>query len=290
MKRVVDRHTVAHLWANRAQSEARTATGNFYFENERIWSYGSHFLIAYHTQNSRGEHAVVITRRRYSNTTAEQVGIVRNASNHLKQLIVPEAGMDSVQLFEKWYQEITGIAGSLNSARKPEKYVTRIRDIMEEAESYAGFYALELPLRLLEAGQIQNLAQYTAVLEKEAAFAKAEGEKRKAEKICAHKTQLREWRTFKTGYIKKRDGYDYLRFHEQTKRVQTSQKVEIPEAIARMFYERVLETMQAGGCEDCRMTLMEKYDVKVINKDFIQVGCHKISLKEIKSFAKKLGW
>ncbi|SEO10869.1 hypothetical protein SAMN05192574_105334 [Mucilaginibacter gossypiicola] len=290
MKKVVDRHTVAHLWANKAQSEARTARGNFFFNDDRIWSYGSHFLIAYHTHNDRGQHAVVITRSRYSNTTAEQVGIVRSASGHLKQLTVPEAGMDNRQLFEKWYDEITGIAGKLGNARKPEKYIAQIRGIMAEATAYVEFFGIEMPERMVEAGKIQSSEQFAAMLAKEAELTKTAFEKRRAAENKAHKSQLKDWRAFKTAYIKTRDGYDYLRFNHTTKRVQTSQRVEIPEAIAREFYNLVLQTIASGGCADCRISLMEKYEVAEINKDFIKVGCHKITLKEIRSFTRKLGW
>ncbi|WEA00718.1 hypothetical protein [Mucilaginibacter sp. SJ] len=290
MKRVVDKHTVAHLWANRSQSDARTATGNFFFESDRIWSYGSHFLIGYHTQNDRGHRAVIITREKNSNTTNGQVNIVLSASNHLKQLRVPVAGMDHEQLFEKWYEEIKGIAGNLQRARKPERYISQIRCVFDDAEQYAEFYRLDLPANLVEVGAIQNLSQYSAVIEKEAALRKAEEEKRYKRDFKIHQVQLKDWRAFKTNYINKRIGFDYLRFDKDTNRVQTSQRVEIPEAIARRFYRLVIETIEKGGCTDCNMTLMDRYEVEEINKDFIRVGCHKITMKEIRAFIKKQGW
>ncbi|GGA95723.1 hypothetical protein [Mucilaginibacter rubeus] len=290
MKRVVDKHTVAHLWANRSQSDARTASGNFYFENDRIWSYGSHFLIGYHTQNDRGQHAVIITREKNSNTTNGQVNIVLSASNHLTQLRVPVAGMDHEQVFEKWYEEIKVIAGNLQTARKPEKYVSQIRGVFSDAEKYAEFYGLAVPENLIEAGAIQNLDQYSAIVQKEAAFRKVEEEKRYKRDFKIHQAQLKDWRAFKTTYVKTRIGFDYLRFDSKSKRVQTSQRVEIPEAIAKRFYGFVIEAINNGGCTECNMTLMDKYRVEEINKDFIRVGCHKISLKEIKTFVKKQNW
>ncbi|WP_184549857.1 hypothetical protein [Mucilaginibacter sp. FT3.2] len=282
MKRVVDKHTVAHLWANRLQTDARTATGNFYFENEKIWSYGSHFLIAYHAQNDNGEHAVVITRNKYSVTTSEQVSIVRAASSHLNQLIVPDAGISREPLLKKWYNEITGIAANLQRARKPEKYIYQIRTVIHEARRYADFFGFELPACLRKAGEIQNAAQYAEVLENENTFRKKEEEKNRIEEQKIHRLQLKDWRALKSGYIKKRDGFDYLRFDKSTNRVQTSQRVEIPATIARNFYALVLDSLTDGGCKNCKMTLMDRYEVNEINKDFIKVGCHKISIKEIK--------
>jgi hypothetical protein len=79
LKKVVPSETVAHLWAHRAQSEARNAQGNVYFEGDTIWSYGSHFPIARHVENKRGEHAILFTTRTHSITTAKHLSIVRRA-------------------------------------------------------------------------------------------------------------------------------------------------------------------------------------------------------------------
>ena len=101
---------------------------------------------------------------------------------------------------------------------------------------------------------------------------------------------LKEWRKFKAGRIYTADGFDYLRFNPKTGRVETSQRVEIPEPVARRFYAFVLDTISGGGCSNCNMKLMDMYEVIDINKEYIRVGCHKISLKEIRSFTKKLNW
>lgn len=79
MKTVVSSSQVAHLWAHKTQSEARTATRNFYFRDETIYSYGGHFPIARHTENSKGEKAILFTTRDYSNTTSKHKLEVRRA-------------------------------------------------------------------------------------------------------------------------------------------------------------------------------------------------------------------
>lgn len=61
---------VAHLWAHQAQDSARIGgRGNFYFEGDTIYSYGSHFPIARHVETKRGR-AVLFTTRDYSVTTS----------------------------------------------------------------------------------------------------------------------------------------------------------------------------------------------------------------------------
>ena len=54
-KHVFDTGEVSHLWANRAQDEARNRQGNLYFTGDTIYSYGSHFPIARHVRNGAGQ-------------------------------------------------------------------------------------------------------------------------------------------------------------------------------------------------------------------------------------------
>ncbi len=102
---------------------------------------------------------------------------------------------------------------------------------------------------------------------------------------------LAKWRNFEfTGYFNNHTGFDFLRFNEVENRVETSQQVRIPADIAKHFYGLVLRTISLGGCTDCNIRLMNAYEVKQINKNFIQVGCHKIEIKEIQALTNKLGW
>jgi len=290
MKRVVNKYTVAHLWANQEQEDARTPTGNLYFNSNGIFSYGSHFLIGKHVQNSSGERAILITKRTYSNTTNAQINIVRSAARHIKQIRVPDPDQNVSYNFEKWYVEIKNIACKLASARKPEKYVLMIQDVISEVKSYAGFFSLEVPEYLLAAGEITDNEQYAAVLKKEVEYRKIQAEKERIAQEKLLKTQLKDWRNFKTYYLRTYGGYDYLRFNKENNRVETSQRIEIPAAIAQAFYGLVLQTIAHGGCTNCNMVLMDRYQVDEINSDFIKLGCHKITIKEIKSFTKKLRW
>lgn len=290
MRRVVDKHEVAHLWANQLQDDARTPSGNLYFNHNGIFSYGSHFLIACHVENSRGEKAILVTKRTYSNTTNAQINIVRSASRHIKQLFVPDPDENKGELFEKWYLEIKHVADKLANARKPEKYVLQIRGIINEVKAYAEFFDCEIPEYLLLGVDIEDNAQYAEVVKKEAELRKAQQEKEHQENVQRLKKRLKDWRAFKTPYIKIYGSYDFLRLNKTTNRVETSQRVELPAEIARNFYKLILETIAEGGCTNCNMVLMDRYNVIEINKNFIKVGCHQISIAEIKTLTKKLGW
>lgn len=79
MKRVVDNSQVAHLWANKSQSGARSNNGNFYFEGATIYSYGRHFAIARHVTKLNGESAILMTWRQYSVSTAQHISYTQRA-------------------------------------------------------------------------------------------------------------------------------------------------------------------------------------------------------------------
>jgi len=80
-----------------------------------------------------------------------------------------------------------------------------------------------------------------------------------------------------------------LRYNETSKRVETSQGIEIPVIMANKFYKHILSVNKKGGCTDCPTKLME-YDVKEINSKFIVIGCHNVDIKEINKIATLLQW
>jgi hypothetical protein len=82
-KHVFDTGEIPHLWAHKVQDSARNAQGNLYFENETIYSYGSHFPIARHVVDNltkkTSRPAVLFTTRGYSVTTNRHISAVRSA-------------------------------------------------------------------------------------------------------------------------------------------------------------------------------------------------------------------
>jgi hypothetical protein len=76
MKKVLNADNVAHTWAYQTQNEAFTPNRSFYFYGPTIYSYGSHFPIAKHATNSKGENKILFTTRKYSNTTAKHINKV----------------------------------------------------------------------------------------------------------------------------------------------------------------------------------------------------------------------
>ncbi|MES2395874.1 MAG: hypothetical protein V4549_07720 [Bacteroidota bacterium] len=289
-KTVFPTNEIAHLWANKTQSEARNSAYNLFFDNESIYSYGRHFLIAKHVTNSAGKTAVLFTKNSYSNTTAKHIGLVRSASSHLDKIYVPDPANDKYKNFASWISEIESIASNLVKAKKPEIYLNQISVINSEVKAYTKFFDMDMPENLLTALNIANKEQYTEY--KNSALERAEKEKKEQENeaLKKYKLELKKFRAFAIGAIYNAFiGIDYLRYNEKSKRIETTQGVQIPVGIAHKFYKHIKSVNKKGGCTDCKGKLMN-YDVKQINSKFIEIGCHKIEIKEIEKIATLLKW
>lgn len=131
MKKVVDKETVAHLWANKVQSEARNSSGNFYFRGDTIYSYGGHFPIAKHI-----EGGILMTYRTYSNTTAKHIGCVRMASSHLTKIYCYNPADLAVYNVERMVKDMYLELRGIEKARKPENYIRKASVYYEYIKAY----------------------------------------------------------------------------------------------------------------------------------------------------------
>lgn len=291
MKTVLDKNEVAHRWANQLQSEGRTAGRNFYFHGDTIYSYGGHFPIAKHVTNKKGERAILFTFRGYSNTTAKQIHVTRMACSH-KNIILVDTPTDlTIKTFDGYINKIKSELKGLGTARKPEKYIDPAMYYFGEAKKYADFFGLKLPKELIKLIDSVNSGEYKQYLIKEADRIAKEKAKREKE----HKKQFIEsialFRSFEVERLYNRlFDRDYLRYNPETKRVETSQGVEIPTEAARRAYNWIKETVKAGGCNgECSYKILD-YEVKSVTPELVTIGCHKIDLSEIEQIAVKLGW
>lgn len=294
-----DRNEIAHLWSNQIQDDARNSSGTFYFRNETIYSYGSHFPIAKHVTNSKGEKAVLFVNWSYSVSTSKHIQSVRHAANHLNIIYCRMTTGNSYSggmlghdgNFQAWENTINAIALKLAKARKPEIHLNAIAAEFSEAKKYAEFFGIKIPKTLQLAGDITSKDKFSAYHEKRQKALKAEEAKKTNTLKKMHTEELENWRNFKT-YSRSmyhRNREDYLRFDPLTDRIETSQGIQIPLEIGHTFYKLVLRVRASGGCKNCEHTILG-YSVKEINKAFIQVGCHKIDMLEIQKLALSLGW
>jgi hypothetical protein len=267
MKHVVKKSEVAHLWANKVQSDARNAGGNFYFDNETIYSYGSHFPIAKHATNERGERAVLFTERKYSNTTSKHLNATWSACRHLNVIDCWDPHGTHDQNFSSWANTAKMSAEKLLKAKKPEIYLNQLAEVKLKAEKYADFFNITMPRDLQDIINVKDKREFAEFAAKEAEY-RAEQEKiRQAELKAKHKKELAKWLKGETNRLYIHNGYDYLRTTDSCT-VQTSQGVDIPISIAENLWWAIVSKKLPIGAK------VLHYTVNQFDDKLIKIGCH----------------
>ena len=121
MRHVYPNHEIPHPWAHQSQDEARNSTHSLYFEGPTIYSYGSHFPIARHVTNVRGEKAVLFTTAHHSVTTSGHCSAVAVA-------IPPNVPVFRVPHLRSGWDELPDHADNV------ESYVRRIAELLGKAK------------------------------------------------------------------------------------------------------------------------------------------------------------
>jgi hypothetical protein len=280
MKKVfTDISQVAHLWANQLQEEARNS-GNFYFYDKIIYSYGRHFPIAKHIEKD-GERAVLFTTRGYSNTTARHIAVVRHAASHLNVIKCYNPNTTHEENFNRWKIDAELVAAKLPKAKKPEKYLNELEYINSQAIKYAHFFGLELPAILTTILSIKDKNEYTAYHDQKTAILEAERLKREAELKKQHKKALTEWKAGKTSRLYTRIETDYLRLNKEAARIETTQAVQIPMELGKRLYNSIKEnTLKVGD-------KVLNFEVNEVGAK-VKIGCHTFTKKYLLQFGSQV--
>ncbi len=279
MRNIFTNSELAHIYANQTQQSGRNSNGSFYFSGKTIYSYGRHFPIAKIVTNQQGQECMLFNFRSYSNTTAKQISIVRNATRQYKKIYCysPE---DSHEInFKAWLNLAEIQAEKLQKAKKPELYLNQLSILNREATEYAEFFSIDIPLSLLAVLSIKDKKENLVYMSKKAEFMKIEkAKKEKAQKI-EYKEQLKKWFNFETGRVYGGFDFDFLRVNEN--RVETTQAVQIPIELAKRLHNKIKDnTLQVGE-------QLLNYRVNEIG-NIIKIGCHIFKRSYLLNFGSKL--
>jgi hypothetical protein len=263
MKKVFSNSDLAHVFALQNQYEGRTPNSSFYFYGTELFSYGSHFCIAKFVN----EDTVLFTTRTYSNTTSKHLSYSASALSHKRKIYCAYPRGTHADNFNWWDERIDRILKALTTCRKPEAHLHALSHFGSQIETYCEWFKIAVPDHI----KIKlNVASTADAKEAIANAAKAEAERLEKE----HKRELKLFRSGKKHRMSIRNAYDYIRVDE--KRFITSQGVEIPHSIGLKFYELLKAGKVVAGDK-----LME-YTVGGITKSEVEIGCHRITFKEMK--------
>jgi hypothetical protein len=274
MKKVNSPQDTAHLFATQSQIEARTPNGSLYFYDKSIFSYGSHFCIAKFVDSK----TLLFTERTYSNTTAKHISCVSYATSHINKIYCSNPNGSHENNFNVWLNIAEQLTQKLSRANKPEIYISQLQQIENKAKIYANYFNIEIPKTLQSVLTVTTKAEILAYMENKAELIKAEKIAKQKAELKNHKIQLKKWRNFETSRLYTRtENVDYLR--KDAEFFQTSQGVKIPLEIGMRLYKNLANVKVNDKFLD--------YTVGEVTKQFICIGCHKITFKEINNIINK---
>ncbi len=282
---------VAHLWANRSQESAKQSNGQFYFEGDTIYSYGSHFPIARHLPSA---DAVLFTTRSRSNTTAKHKSYVLRALSGLAVFHVNDVQASSLPAHNRNLDEMRErMEGLVAKSKRSRKYagfhIREAQSVVLQANKYAEIFGIDFRLSLPDeiVDEMERKAQEWEAKDRETQA------KRDAAKLVSMQAQAEKWKAGETDSL----GWEYPKtlLRIRGSRIETSRGaiVEIAEAqkilpSIRQCREKGLNYTPSIG-EDSPI-MVGDFALRFIGKDGnIQVGCHSIGYDEIERIAEILG-
>jgi hypothetical protein len=280
MRNVFTSSDLCHKWANQHQQSGRNANSTIYFEGSTIYSYGSHFPIAKHIVNEQGQRAVLFTERTYSNTTAKHISHVYMSCKNDNIIYCANPNSSHEYNFNFWENcAYHHGASKLKTARKPEIYLNYLDNVNNKVVKYAEFFGVEIPETLKAVLSIKDKSQYLDYQNKANELAKIEKARKLKEQKKNFKEQINKWFNGETSRLYTTYKLDFLRINEN--RVETTQAVQIPMAIAKKMYQLIKEDKISVGDK------ILNYTVNEIGKE-IKIGCHTFTRSYLLNFGSKL--
>ena len=278
---------VIHVFAQQTQSEGRNQSGSIYFRDNRIYSYGSHYLLGEFINS----YTIIINDFGYSVTTSKHINELRNATSHYNVFLTSSIDIKYVQT------EINSNLKKLAKANKPEIYISNItkleynlskwvkfckdNKIKKEHFSKYNFLVNKSNYNYKKIVKIANRLLTPEAIEKIKAKGKKDALKQKAKDKREFKTKLDKFNTYKIDRFKIGE-FDYLRLSENKKFVETSKNIRIEKNEAKKLYFAIKKKI------DIRGQKIGYYTINKIDNKALTVGCHKICIKSVQKVGELL--
>lgn len=260
-----------HLFAEQSQEHARCS--NVFFEGNKIWSYGHHYLMAEITGSS-----ILINDSGWSVTTSKHVGQLTAATRQYRQFFTSQTDEKTV------LQNIEANLKSLINARKKEKYILpsiSLFDSLNEFRAYKGIKIKSVEYKaickLIKTLNSDNINEY---LKKQSDRIKKEAIKVAKSEAAEFARQVQKFYNYEYFNLY-RNSEDFVRLSQCGDFVETSQNVKVSRKEAKILYKLI----KAG--KDIKGFKIGSYTVISINGT-LTIGCHKINIESMNLTGKKL--
>ena len=272
-------HDVIHLFAQQSQPHAKSS--NVFFYNDKIYSYGYHYLLAAFIENKKGEKAILINDSGYSATTRKHISAMIQASRQYRQFYTTHTDKKILlSILEDLKKKIL-------KAKKPFLYSDQAQHLEKKYLEFCEFTGQKTDKELKKAFLFfHNKAEdmitiYQKDIEKaEKARIKAEKARIKAEQI-KDTENLDKFMNYEIYYNYFYCGEDFIRISQDGQFIETSQKVRIPIESAKTLYKMI----QSG--KDIKGYKIEEFTLISLNGT-LKIGCHHINTKNMHEIGQKI--
>jgi len=272
---------VVHVFAQQSQSEGRNQSGSIYFRDNKIYSYGSHYLLG----EFINDETIIINDFGYSVTTSKHINELINATSQYYRFYTSSIDIKHVET------EIDYNIKKLSKANKPEIYISNItklesnltkwvefckeNKIKKEHFSKYNFVVNKSDYKYKKIVKIANSLLTPETIEKLKAKGKKDAIKQKAKDKKELKIKLDKFNTYKIDRFKIGQ-FDYLRLSQNGQFVETSQNIRIEKSEAQRLYFSIKNNFNIIGNK------IGYYTVNKIDNKALTVGCHKICINSVK--------
>lgn len=272
---------VAHIWAQQNRPGAKGS--HFFFEEETIYSYGTHFPIARFTKDAHGKKCILFTTRGYSVSTQKHIGYVSNALCGLSypiHYVIDPREIPGVDDAEKMKVEAINSMILAGRARGRRGYLTE-----KASEFERDFFALCKAFKIkhkdarkrtiLDEKNVERLKELAAVEAKAQAKERKRREQERAEEIEKSRA---EWLSGEADHIPYYASEPVLLRIKEDK-IETSRGATVPLDKARLLYamskERGIEAVIELRPE------IGEFQITNFENGNIRAGCHLIPYSEV---------
>jgi hypothetical protein len=277
MKTVFDNYDCIHTFAQQTQNNGRTSNSNIFFEGNKIYSYGYHYLLGEFID----KNTILINDKGYSHSTNRHISILRGATSQYRQFYKTKTDINYLHTHILSYLKI-----KLAKARKPQIYLSEIyylnktlntfleytkqKTKAKKNKKYREIVNFVNKLKRNEATSIEALQQYR----------KKEVEQRKKQDAKQLKEKLSKFEAYEINYFRVGKN-DYLRISKDGTKIETSQgvKIDIQEA------QRYLKLLNSGA--NMRGEKISNFVTRSFDK-LLKIGCHTFDPTEIKRISKSI--
>lgn len=264
---------VIHLFAQQVQHYGANTSRNIYFYDDKIYSYGSHYLLGEFIDKK----TILINDKGYSVTTSKHIYSLKYATSQYKQFYTTQTDLENVlnsfkELFKKWLK-----------ARKPLKYSSEINFTFDKLNEFIKHTnkKCKTDKRYIEIRKIHKAVNSSDIKELETYRKnKAKRERLKLKKEFTNK--LKEFNNYKINSIRlNQNENDYLRVSKCGGFVETTQNVKIEVKEAKTLYKMIISDKEIKGYK------IGYYTVIGLNGT-LKIGCHNIDTNSMHEIGKKI--